>query len=217
MRLIKMLGLAAMAVAAVLAFVGATSASADTACKVSVADSAECPSASRYALPLPVKAKSIGKATLLSGELETKCTSEVVGEAKTNEGAHVGLLGLITAVTWTACEGQCKSAKSENLPWSVLAVALTLTWHVKKEPEGLNPAALLECTLFGFPVNCLYETESALFSFTPSANSTSAAQLVAKEVPLKRGGDSGLCPETGKWDGTYEITTPKPLWLAALP
>jgi hypothetical protein len=215
-RFIKMLGLAAMAVAAVLAFVGATTASADTACKVSVADSGECPEGSRYTLPLVVKAKSIGKATLLAEGLKTECTSEITGEAKTNEGAHVGIVGLITAATWSSCEGSCKKATSEGLPWTVLAVALTLTWHVKKDTVG-NPSALLECTLFGFPVNCLYEAETALFSFTPSSSSTTAAQLVAKEVPLKRGGDSEICPANGKWDGTYEIISPKPLWLAALP
>jgi hypothetical protein len=216
LRLIKMLGLAAIAAAAVLAFVGATTASAETGCKVSVADSGECLAANRYALPLAVTAKSIGKATLLAEGLETKCTSEVVGEAKTNEGAHTGLLGLITAVNWSACEGSCKSAKSEGLPWKVLAVALTLLWHISKDPT-INPSALLECSFFGIPVNCLYEAESVLLKFTPSANSTSNAQLAASGVPLKRGGDSSVCPANGAWDGTYEVTNPKPLWLAALP
>lgn len=218
MKFLKMLSLAAVAAAAVLALVGATGASADRGCKVEVADSGECAAANLYALPLAISAKTpVGtKAELVASGLGTKCDSSVTGEATASDGPHTQLLGLLKTLTFTNCEGSCKNATAENLPYNVEALALALLWHINNNLSHGIPAALLECSLFGIPVNCLYEAtgQTALLNFTPG----NPAKLVANKVPLSRGTkDSQACPATGVWNATYEITTPKPLWLTALP
>ena len=216
MRFIKALGLAAMSALAAMAFAGAFNASADTGCIVSVADSGECPAASRLAEGTAITA-STPKATLTAEGLSAvECESSVSGKITKNDGPHTQLLGLITSLLFTNCKGGCTVAKAENLPYLVEALALTLIWHVKKDEIG-NPAALLEhCTIFN--VSCLYETASALLKFDPPGAST-PAELLAENVPLIRGKDSELCPGKGTWNANYKLTAPNAgkLWLAALP
>ena len=213
MRIIKMLGLAAVAAVAAMAFVGATSASADTICtNLTIADSGECPAASRLALPQTITATSSNATLTAEGFEPVTCTeSTVSGEAKTNDGPHTQILGLINSLSFKKCSGLCtevnKGGNIENLPYLVEALALTLLWHVKKEPTATkNLAATLEhCTIFN--VSCLFESANALLTFDP-ASGTTPAKLLAINVPLT--GTSGFpCPSSGKWNATYTITAPK--------
>jgi hypothetical protein len=211
MRIIKTLGLAAVAAMAAMAFVGATSASADTICtNLTIPDSGECPLASRLALPQTITAKSTNATLTSSGIEPVTCESTVSGEAKTNDGPHTQILGLINSLTFTNCKGGCTAVNGggniENLPYLVEALALTLLWHVKKEPNGGNLAATLEhCTIFN--VSCLFETSNALLTFDPASGAT-PAKLLAINVPLV--GASGFpCPSSGTWNATYTLTAPK--------
>lgn len=222
MRLIKMLGLAGVAAVAAMAFVGASAASADTICtNLTIADSGECPLANRLALPQKVTATS-SKAELKAEGFETvTCTESLVsGEAKTNDGPHTRILGLITSLTFKKCSGGCtevnKGGNIEGLPYSVEAVALTLTWHISKDTGGGALAATLEHCFFN--VSCRFEAPaSTLLTFDP-ASGTTPAKLLAINVPLT--GTSGFpCPSKGTWNATYTLTGPNKglVNLTALP
>jgi hypothetical protein len=220
-----MLGLAAVAALAAMAFIGSGTASADSLCLVDPevgGHNGECPEAKIW--KGPVIGLSLGKAVLLAEGLKTECDSETLADWISNEGAHVGLLLLVLHLTFTNCTGQCKTAKAENLPYLALANALKLHVVFTKDPGSTGPpAALLECSLFGFPTNCLYEQPEALLEYELKLE----GGALKAEVPLLRGGDSGLCPAKGTWHALYDIYEdlglgPPPkegarLWLTALP
>ena len=225
MRLIKMLGLAAVAAVAAMALIGSGTASADSLCledPVVNGHNGECKAEKIW--KGPVIGLALNKATLLAEGLETKCDSETLADYVSNEGAHIGLYLLVLHLTFTNCTGACKTAKAENLPYLALANALKLHVIFTKHPGGPgNPAALLECTLFGFPVNCLYEQPEALLTY----ELTTEGGALKAEVPLLRGGDSGICPAKGTWHALYDIYEDlglgppakegARLWLTALP
>lgn len=193
-----MLGLAAFAALAAMAFVGATAASADSLCTTNAGHPNECPAANVY------KGNVLGKsssAILLNESKEQieKCTGEVLGNGSSivNEGSHKGLSILLEPLKFTNCEGICKKATGK-VGSNLLIEALTLDAWVTKDGE-LAPGAQLEECFLG--VSCTYELESAKQLLGASGNT-----LTASQVPLKRSAGSTLCPAKGFWDATYTTT-----------
>jgi hypothetical protein len=122
MKYVKMLGLAAVAAVAAMAFVGAGSASATTLCKV---NTSPCPEASRY--PVPSTVLALSTEAVLTGSLSVTCHSHVAVLSEKNDGVGAPLLGKFTALTWTSCKGGCSSATTTLLPLSASLQNLTLT------------------------------------------------------------------------------------------
>jgi hypothetical protein len=221
-RLIKMLGLAAVAALAAMAFLGAGTASADSACLEDVGVTGECPANKIWTGPIIGLSAS---AVLSSSALNVLCKSEFLANYVKNEGSHVGVLYLITLLDFTNCD-KCKPVIAENLPYLALASALKEHVIVNEDGKG-HPAALLEaCEVLGFKVNCLYEAAEPLLKYLleKDEKGNSFGSFDAIEVPLLRGGDSALCPKEGKWNAAYLIYEdepgPKegaPLFLTALP
>ena len=123
MRLVKLLGFAAIAALAAMAFVGASTASADVACKENVGHKNECPANKIVIENHFVKGKTEGNPAkfLVNGVTELSCESEILGQVKANIGPHKGLLILVTKLLFqvatafvkkpkgTACPGYCWS------------------------------------------------------------------------------------------------------------
>jgi hypothetical protein len=136
MRLIKMLGLAAVAALAAMAFVGAMPASAETFCTQSGHHTDECPAANRYNGNLVVTSTS--KVLFLqNGEIEDECDSTLLALGATieNEGNHTGVKILVDtgALSFTNCTGLCNSTESINPVW-LLAQTLSLDAWVTGDP-----------------------------------------------------------------------------------
>ena len=221
-----MLGLAALAALAAMAFVGVGSASADTLCKV---HAETCPEASRFPVPTTIHAFA-KEARLLSGEIETVCESLIEGATSKNLGAHKGLEGLINTVTFKNCTGACDFVtgdSAENLPYKVIGLGLNEagkyvntegTLHVFGHKLGAHELAglLNDCTVFNF--DCLYGATSALMTFLPHKPVVGALALkpatIHAKVSLLRVGHSGFCPATAQWHALYDVT--KPAGLVAL-
>lgn len=233
MRFSKMLGLAAVAALAAMAFVGAGSASADSACLEDVALTVECPAGKVW------NGSIIGlspETVLTAGAFEEKCKSEFLADWVKNEGSHVGVLYLILKLTFTECKGSCKEVKgnsASNLPFLVLASALKAHAVVTADGKGTPGGLLIGCTLFGFSVNCSYTApaESLLkyllekdASGKPLVGSFSSAKGQGPIILSRTAEDSGLCPATGEWLADYLIyedpasgVEGAELFLAALP
>jgi hypothetical protein len=222
-KYVKMLGLAALAALATMAFIGATTASADTLCK-SLLD--PCPEAERYAIGTEIVGLTLtGVPALLLVEeggkkvIKEECHSKTKGKTTENLGAHTGLAGLIEELSFTNCKGLCPKAKGET-PFKLEGFGLQQHILVTKHSGvGLQPSAILEeCTIF--KVKCLYEVigESALLTIRSEGGATQL-ELHAEEIPLLLSeGSSGLCPyHKGWWDALYLIETPNPAHLVALP
>jgi hypothetical protein len=198
MRLMKMLGLAAVAALASMAFI-ASSASADTLCEQNVGELNECAAAQRALVNkkiagLATAAKLLGEnlATLLT------CNSETLGEI-TRTGGNLPVLGTITKLLFTNCEGPCTKAHGINLPYTTEANATSL--HALFSSAANNPGALIEGCPFG--VTCKYESASK-----PVLLKATDDTLVAFEIKLSLK-NPGLCSifgSVGEWDATYLVT-----------
>jgi hypothetical protein len=211
-KLFKMLGLAAVAALAVMAFIGTSTAAADSAC---LKDETPCAS--------PYTGSIFGlstEAVLTAGVFKVTCTeSAVLGDFVKNEGAHTGVTYLMLSVTFKKCGGSCKKVKGEatlNPPYNALASADKGTLAVTEDGKGAPKALLEGCSVLGFTVACEYEAEPT----TTLKYDLSGPAFKAEGVTLLRAGDSSLCPKEGSWTAKYlleEDPGGQPLYLVSLP
>ncbi len=217
MRLIKMLGLGALAALATMAFVGVTGASADSLCLEEGHHATECPLAKQFTPGNVLGKTGTEKAKLLqNGTTEEECNSQVLGlgTTYTNNGTHKDFKILVDtgALVFTNCTGLCEEATSTTPAW-LLVEALTLDAFVLPDPTA-HPRALLKKCFLG--VECEYEFTSANQLMSISGNS-----ITASSVPLTLAKGSG-CPNNNmsfdaKWFVTKDETGGAALFVAALP
>ena len=199
MRLIKMLGIAAMLAFALTAFIGATSSSAAVK-KVVLCKKNEklCSSANLWGSEVTIKAKS-EKAVLL-GSLPVTCKSEVTVLANTSDSDRI--LGTITSLTWTNCSG-CTTVTTTTLPSGSLFP--TSAGNGKLETTSTTAVTLKGCTVFN--IECKATAAKAELEFKGGTIGTTA-QSIANEVPVSLSGGGGLCGSSGKWDAGSSGSSP---------
>jgi len=194
MKYLKILSLSAIAAAAVMAFVGAGTASATTVCTLGTT-TAPCGSGET-----PYSGKIVahlvpGTTAVLSGTLKVECTSSTV-EGETNSAGE----GSITNATWSNCTN-CPEIKALNLPWKAHATTGTA-------PNGTmtveNPSVLLGKCLGGV-ANCVASASSVVLD----VDGGEPALVLAKSEPLNMSTESGFgCGTSGTWTASYEALTP---------
>jgi hypothetical protein len=205
-RLIKMLCLAGATVLAAMAFVGAGTASADSACLVDPGALGLCPAGAVWNGPIIGLS---GEATFKVDNTVTKCKSSFLADYVGNEGPHVGALYLVLNLNFFECVGACPNAFAENLPALLLVSMAQL--HAKLTPDGFGPPAVLlqNCLILNIPMSCLYRTQPpVLLNYLLELNSQTGFPLVGAlrfNAPMTWGGDDPLCPEGAVFQATYLI------------
>jgi len=207
MKHIKTMGLAVVAALALLAIAGAASASASAV--LCSTNTSPC-TGTKYGsgTKLTAQLKSGTHATLTTSITNVTCTKSSVGGSTNTAEGH----GEISSFAFTGCtavsNGSACTVKAVNLNYTATANpggggngTLTVT---PKAGNG-NPGATVECP--GAFINCTFTTSSITLSVTGG----NPAIISASNEPLQREG--GLCPSEAKWDATYEVTSPKPLFL----
>lgn len=216
MRFSKMLGLAALAAVAAMAFIGATSASATTLCKVK---ENPCAVGNRYPAGTVIKSqlKAGTTAKLVSSLGTVECTAST-SDGKTEEQTAAKLMGVQETLTFTSCKlGKTAcTVTSEHLSYLALVLLLTLFpfFHILFEasPGHEEPRALVDCG--SKALKCFFGAKETLLE----GESGAPATLKANGVEFERKEESGfLCPKESKWFAEYEVTTPNPLWVASEP
>jgi hypothetical protein len=205
MKHLKMMGLAVVAALAVMAMVGAGTASAEgTACST---NTSAC--GSLVAPGTKISASlATGHASLTTSVGTVTCKKSTVAGTINEPGkAH----GEITGLTFTECSigsTTCSAVKSENTPYTVTGVPtgsgngdLTVT------PKTLNPGAIVEC---GTVINCTFSSKHVNLKFTGGTGGV-LPTVMAENVSLERSG--GLCPSTATWNAHYQINTPTSLFI----
>jgi hypothetical protein len=205
MKSIKLMGVAVVAALAVMAFVGAATASADTVC---TENASPCPVAKRITT-LTGQTTSGKKAVLTSGSFKVECDSETTATGLTSLGAHLGVSGSVTALTFTNCTGSCTGATAVNLPYHAHGTAVPQTVTVTSGGTGNPGATLTNC--LGLGVSCTFTTASAVLNF----DGGTPGSLTANGIPLTR--TSGLCPATGSWTAQYDVTNHTSAFLVTEP
>lgn len=204
-RTIKMLVLAGATALAAMAFIGAGTASADSACLVDPGALGLCPAGAVWNGPITGLS---AEATFKVDNTVTKCKSSFLADYVGNEGPHIGALYLVLNLSFSECVGACPNAFAENLP-ALLLVAMAQL-HAKLTPDGFGPPAVLlqNCLILNIPMSCLYKTQPpVLANYLLELNSEGLplAGALRFNAPLVWGGDDPLCPEGAVFQATYLI------------
>lgn len=200
MKHAKIIGLVAVAAAALMAFVGAGTASAATSTLCSEAKS-PCPEGQRWPLGTVIDfslkpGTSANLVTTNNEPLDTCTESTVKGilETDSTKGTLAG--GKVTELTWGNCTFPTKTLFTGGLQVEGLAGGNgTVKSTGKFEVE-------IKTVIFG---TCNYGvTEGTdLGELKEGKPATFVANAVAKKL-----GGSFLCPETSKWSAEYVLTEP---------
>jgi hypothetical protein len=207
MKYAKMLALAAVAAGALMALIGAGTASATVICSTT-AD--PCPTGQAWGngtaidFSIPSGQSAVLKDT--SGNELDKCTSSTVSGSITNTGSATSTVtGAVKGLTWGGCTFPTATVATSNL--EVHKIAGTSNGTVTSDGTF---EVTINTVLFG---SCIYGVASGVDIGTISegsgTNSTFSANAVAS-----RFGTNLACPKTSLWTGTYVLTTPSQTTLS---
>jgi hypothetical protein len=196
MKHIKMLGLAALAAFALTAVAGAGTASAGAI--VCGNSSNPCTNILGKGTKIASQLKT-GTVATLTSSTEVTCKKSSVGGVLTNGEGH----GEITTFTFGECHttsGDKCTVTAVNLPYTATAT----TGALDVTGKSGNPGATVDCGSF---INCTFTVSSITLGVTNGE----PAYISANKEPLN--GSGFFCPSSAAWDATYQVTSPKGLWL----
>jgi hypothetical protein len=179
MKYVKMLGLLAVAAAALMAFAGTASADSITS------DGGTTPT---------LEATSTN-ATLHNGVGTISCSSAVKGNVE-GHGAGSNVTGTITSLTFEPCVGG--SVHNAGIVGGTLSLNATSTNHGTLSSSGAN----VTVTMFG--VLCGYETNNTTIGTVEGG--THAVLNISATLTRTHG--SFFCGGTGNWTGNYTVNSP---------
>ena len=198
MRSIKMLGLAAIAAMAVMAFVGASSASATIICKedntgVCAKPMTETSSVEGTASGPFLEVSATEKITCKSSKLTTKVTTAGAG----SEGN----------TTWSECSNTVSGCSGSATTVNTAANrtgSVSWTEAHKFSVVTNNPETTVKMTCFGIPVSCTYKPATITGAGTNATSEAGKATIVINEKIASPGFP---CP-AGTEHATYTVTNP---------
>ena len=200
MKYIKMLALAAVAAGALMAFIGAGTASASVICSTTVDP---CPSAQKWPSGTTIDFSIVkgGTATLKEpgpeGEVLDTCTESTVHGFLTNGDATKTANGPVKkeGLTWGGC----------TKPTATTAGGTLEIHKIAGTSNGTLTASGFKVTVlvFGF-IDCEYEVAENTDIGTVTEGKPAVFHAAAVTVKTKGFG----CPEQGEWSATYTLTSP---------
>ena len=218
MKHLKILGLAAVVALALMAAIGAASASANAViCATPVdggaIDNANCTTPGSKQLPngffLDLSLKTGTVAELTSTFDNVKCTeSTIKGTADGGTGT-----GSVESMTFSSCTdsfgGTCTADTSASAANKWPATATTTTAGVHNGNGILHVSNITG--KFSCPIGtCRYTASTA----TPHVTGGETPVVTATKIPLNREEVSSFgCSATATWSGTYTVTSPDSLWV----
>jgi hypothetical protein len=202
MKYVKMLGLAAMAVMALTAFLGVGSASATILCKTNIQEGC---AASGWDYPAGTEIHMTlepGSLLILTGAFGVTSTcieSTVLGKTANTGGSTETIHGPINVLTLAGCNCTVEMIAGGELEihWISGSTNGTLTNHGTREKFNCSG------------VTCFYGNGD-LGTVTGGAEATIDFNATFE----KEEGSSFLCGGTAVWEGGYAVTSPKPLYVS---
>jgi hypothetical protein len=230
MKYVKMLGLAAVAAAALMAFVGASTASATVLCKTpgtGTPTGTTCPANQAYPAGTEIHAVSEGNLVLTTGSefTEITCKKGTVKGKTSNEGSATETVsGAAETITWEECStpnGACTvttlkpgtlevhwiEGVDKNEKGEVTAVTGSHNGTLTSNGAEITSSC---ASIFG-NIHCIYKAAEEDLGTVTGGNPATAD---FESTPVNIIATSGLCPSGPKWDAKYEITSPNPLYVA---
>jgi hypothetical protein len=197
MKHLKMLGLAAIAATALMAFLGAGIASAETTELFSGATTQGANTVIKSSL------SSGTSATLsdTSGELADTCKGSTV-EGKTSNATGSPVSGSISSLTWSTCTFTTNTITNGSL--SITKKSGT------NDGTVTGNGSVVTVVVFGL-FDCLYGTGAGTHLGTLDGVTSGNATLAINATVLEQGSHKFGCPETTKWVANYTVTSPTTL------
>lgn len=214
MNYVKTLALAVVAAAALAALVGVGTASATVLCKTEPTGGGTgtkgttCPEGWAYTAGTEIHGvlDPGTKSVTTTLYLNIECEESTFAGATTNEGSETETVQ-INVTTWTFgkcnCEVKILSTGSLEIHWVADSFNGTVT------STGLEETVTCG-TVFG-SIHCIYRTSNTDLG-TMTAGTPATIDIANAE--LLRTATNELC-DTDHWDAKYEITSPKPFYVAA--
>jgi len=204
-RYLKILAVSAVAAAAMMAVVGAGTASAKTILCTGnppgTTKSSECPAGvHEWTWPAPQKIKAHAVNPVLETSLvNVECNESATEVEPSSDNSATTIAGKVTALSFTGCHIQGSTTACtvtvENLPYTG---SIEGTVGGKTESSKLsvnNPRAKVVCGSF---INCTYSQASVSLAGTNGL----PTQFVANTSLANVGGL--FCPSTSTWKATYK-------------
>jgi len=193
MKYVKMLGLLAVAAAAMMAFAGSASATTLTS-----------PAGTHFAGT--IEATSEGETTLHGVATITCHHSRVFGHVTDGGGDEKTVKGNITELTFTNCTNGHVT----------VANAGTLELHTDPEGQAANGNGILTSTgaevsiqITSLGITCVFTTNNTeVGTVTGSKNTKGTATMDIDSVKIPRTGGSFFCGSSGEWTGSYKVESP---------
>jgi len=192
MKHTKILGLSAVAAMALMALVGATTASATAL--YSGTTKLGAGTTTKWSLAASL-IKESGSTTL-----ETCTGSAIIWNTSNAGSATETVKGNISSFAWTGCTNETITLANGTLEihWIPGTINGTVTGTGSK------------VTVNGiFGVSCVYGTNNTTLGTLVGSTTGAATLAISTEVPLIEGGF--LCPNPARWTANYTITSPTPL------
>ena len=211
MKYLKMLGLAAIAAGALMAFAGAGTASAtELTCTEPAGVIVMCPN------PTTVHAVSEGHAVLdtIFGNIE--CESTVNGTANTGGPSSTETVVGSGEVTFF----NCTTAVVKVLKNGTLEIHTDPNDSASDTTNGTVTSTGSEVTVETFGFHCIFTTNNTDIGTLTGSSTVAAARGVATEtatfdisatIPRTGGRSGAFCGASAPWTGAYKVTTPD--WL----
>ena len=196
MKHLKMLGLAAVAAAALMAFTGANSASATVLTS---------PAGTMLAAGTEIHAVSEEKPVLTTTFKTVECNkSTVAGRVANAGGATETVRGLVETLTFEECNCTVKVIHKGALEIHKIGTGSNGTVVSDGATVTVNCS-----TIFG-TVHCDYETlNTDLGTLTGSTTTGGTATMdITAVIPIEPGESDEICPEESTWHAKYKVTTP---------
>jgi hypothetical protein len=216
----KAIGLAMVAALAIMAFVGATSASAKICSTSGTGASCEGAHGKEMTKGDVIEASVVGVARLTSGFINVTCgESKIVGEI-TENGSTVK--GDITSLTFGDCHSNVNtstnsctantSASSTN-KWAITATTSTAPNGNMAVNSTVTGTFTCNAGILGTPT-CRYSASSVPAEKLIITGSDTEPIIHAENVALnKEEVSSGSCSATSTWEATYKVTKPTSLFM----
>jgi hypothetical protein len=210
MKYSKTLAIAALAAAALVALAAAGTASATVLCKNNL-NTAKC--GEPFPLHTLFEAQIVGQATIWTElNFEAKCNKAAIGAKTENEGSGTETVRLPDAanketLVITFAECSCTVAVLKTGSLEIHFIPTTDNGTVTSSGLELTTT----CTNIFGTAHCIYKTSSTDIG-TLEGGKPAKLKISA---PLTRVTTSAICEPVGAWEGEYEVTTPKPLYVAA--
>jgi hypothetical protein len=221
MKYVKMLGLAAVSAAALMAFVGAGTASATVLCKTpgtGTTTGTTCPEGWAYSSATlhAVLDPETGPAKLVTSFKNIECKQSTVSITQTNEGSatetvkgtveeHEFEPGKFTPwLTFGECNCEVKvlSGGSVEVHWIEGSHNGTIT--------STGGEVTAQCNSIFGPVHCIYQTNKTdIGKLTGGAMAT----MDIEKSNIPRLATDALCAEKAEWSAKYTVTEPEPLYV----